>query len=87
MFTLNVPEASISAEEALAVLKVTRPEQASDVQSCTAFAKAQKEQSTMGIVTFSQKIDNMLGDGIPMGKITEFCGVPGVGKTQMRFVV
>uniref|UniRef100_A0A2C9KIX7 DNA repair protein RAD51 homolog 3 n=1 Tax=Biomphalaria glabrata TaxID=6526 RepID=A0A2C9KIX7_BIOGL len=25
----------------------------------------------------------MLGDGIPLGKITEICGAPGLGKTQL----
>ena len=25
----------------------------------------------------------MLGGGIPLGKITEFCGVPGIGKIQL----
>jgi RAD51-like protein 2 len=25
----------------------------------------------------------MLGGGVPVGEVTEFCGVPGVGKTQM----
>ncbi|KAK3083621.1 hypothetical protein FSP39_000413 [Pinctada imbricata] len=42
-----------------------------------------KEQSLPGIVTFSEKIDSMLGGGIPLCKITEFCGAPGIGKTQM----
>eukprot|EP01121_Diplochlamys_sp_Union-15-3_P004648 TRINITY_DN14839_c0_g1_i1.p1 TRINITY_DN14839_c0_g1~~TRINITY_DN14839_c0_g1_i1.p1 ORF type:complete len:147 (-),score=17.80 TRINITY_DN14839_c0_g1_i1:88-528(-) len=27
----------------------------------------------------------MLGGGVPLGKLTEFCGVPGIGKTQMGF--
>ena len=34
------------------------------------------------IMTFSKQIDYMLGGGIPCGSITEFCGVPGIGKTQ-----
>jgi len=32
-------------------------------------------------------MDNMLEgitvNGIPLGKITEFCGPPGIGKTQL----
>ncbi len=28
-------------------------------------------------------IDQLLGGGIMIGKVTEFCGVPGVGKTQL----
>jgi RAD51-like protein 2 len=27
----------------------------------------------------------MLGGGVPIGKLTEFCGVPGIGKTQMGY--
>ena len=29
----------------------------------------------------------MLGGGVPVGKITEFCGAPGVGKTQIGYVL
>eukprot|EP01132_Coremiostelium_polycephalum_P005964 gene5964-7427_t len=37
------------------------------------------------IITFCCDIDSMLNGGIPLNKITEFCGVPGIGKTQMGF--
>jgi RAD51-like protein 2 len=37
-------------------------------------------------VTFSAGVDGMLGGGVPLGKITEICGAPGVGKTQFRYV-
>ena len=30
------------------------------------------------------QVDSMLGGGVPVGKITELCGAPGVGKTQFR---
>lgn len=46
--------------------------------------KAEQEQPF--IVTFSSKVDEMLGGGIAVGKITEFCGAPGIGKTQFRYV-
>lgn len=42
------------------------------------------EQDRPYIVTFSLRVDEMLGGGVPMGKITEFCGAPGIGKTQFR---
>ncbi|KAJ1422732.1 P-loop containing nucleoside triphosphate hydrolase protein [Ochromonadaceae sp. CCMP2298] len=35
------------------------------------------------LITFCQAIDKMLGGGIQTGQITELCGVPGIGKTQM----
>ncbi len=31
------------------------------------------------IITFCKEMDVMLGGGIPIGQITEICGVPGVG--------
>lgn len=43
----------------------------------------QQEQSSGSIVTFCEKFDDMLGGGVPVGKITEFCGAPGIGKTQI----
>ena len=42
------------------------------------------EQAQPFVVTFSAKVDEMLGGGVSMGKITELCGAPGVGKTQFR---
>lgn len=44
------------------------------------------ERSQPLIVTFSSRVDDMLGGGVAMGKITEFCGAPGIGKTQFRSV-
>ena len=43
-----------------------------------------EEQSQGAIVTFCAKLDGMLGGGgVPIGKLTEFCGPPGIGKTQL----
>ena len=49
----------------------------------TALELLQTEQLQNHIVTFSARIDAMLGGGVPVGKITEFCGTPGIGKTQL----
>ena len=35
------------------------------------------------IVTFSQKVDELLGGGIRLGEVTEIAGLPGCGKTQL----
>ncbi|XP_034252829.1 DNA repair protein RAD51 homolog 3 [Thrips palmi] len=43
----------------------------------------QEECTTPGIVTWSEQVDSMLGGGIPLHAITEFCGAPGSGKTQL----
>lgn len=37
-----------------------------------------KWSSLKPIITFCKEIDTMLGGGIPLGQITEICGVPGV---------
>lgn len=43
-----------------------------------------KEESELRtIVTFSSQLDQALGGGVLLGKITELCGAPGVGKTQL----
>lgn len=49
-------------------------------------ALLQEEESRGSIVTFCAKLDAMLGGGVPLGKITEVCGAPGLGKTQLRLV-
>ena len=46
----------------------------------------QQEGVEGSIVTFSAGIDEMLGGGVALGKVTEFCGAPGLGKTQIWWV-
>lgn len=48
--------------------------------------RLRKERSQAGIVTFCAALDEMLGCGVPLGKTTEFCGAPGIGKTQLGYV-
>jgi len=49
----------------------------------TAREGAAKAQSLKPIITFSKSVDTMLGGGFPLGQVTEICGLPGAGKTQM----
>lgn len=52
--------------------------------SLTALDLMLKEEAELrSIVTFSSQLDEALGGGVQLGKITELCGVPGVGKTQL----
>jgi hypothetical protein len=44
------------------------------------------QQPGQQIVTFCAELDRILGGGISCGQVTEFCGVPGVGKTQIGWV-
>jgi RAD51-like protein 2 len=56
------------------------------IEGQTAFSLLEKEVDSTPIITFNQAIDDMLGGGVACGKLTEFCGVPGIGKTQMGYV-
>ncbi|KAM3872249.1 DNA repair protein RAD51 homolog 3 [Diretmus argenteus] len=49
----------------------------------TALELLQQEEELRSIVTFSSALDEALGGGFPVGKTTEICGAPGVGKTQL----
>lgn len=49
----------------------------------TSTTKWQKEFSAKRIVTSSRELDVALSNGIPSGVITQFCGPPGSGKTQI----
>ncbi|XP_053696864.1 DNA repair protein RAD51 homolog 3 [Sabethes cyaneus] len=51
-------------------------------KSCLDIWKEESQQ--LGIVTFCKDLDVALGSsGVPVGQITEFCGPPGSGKTQL----
>lgn len=98
--SLDSLELSISTSEALEILNVVNAHSSSGAHpagdmgvtyplpdsghglSALELLKAEQEQPF--IVTFSSKVDKMLGGGIAAGKITEFCGAPGIGKTQLR---
>lgn len=54
------------------------------VTQLTALDLMLKEEAELrSIVTFSSQLDEALGGGLMLGKITELCGVPGIGKTQL----
>uniref|UniRef100_A0AAQ4QQ84 DNA repair protein RAD51 homolog 3 n=1 Tax=Gasterosteus aculeatus aculeatus TaxID=481459 RepID=A0AAQ4QQ84_GASAC len=77
-------ETSLSQLEALEVLQAVRGETGGGASSSlTALELLQKEEELRSIVTFSSQLDAALGGGLPVGKTTEICGAPGVGKTQL----
>ncbi|XP_078110268.1 DNA repair protein RAD51 homolog 3 [Sander vitreus] len=86
-------EASLTQQEALEVLQAVRREGGGgdeaggggggESSSLTALELLQKEEEMKSIVTFSSQLDAALGGGFPVGKTTEICGAPGVGKTQL----
>lgn len=86
-------EVGISKEEALEVLQIVRcrssgeESQQSDglpsFRKCTALELLEEEHAQGSIITFSSALDEVLGGGVPVAKIMEICGAPGVGKTQL----
>lgn len=78
----------ISQEEADEVLRTLRDDssplqQRAAVQSLTALDLLHQEETWGSIVTFCSELDTVLGGGVLVGKTTEICGVPGIGKTQL----
>ena len=86
---LSIPvvvEACISQEEAVEVLQAVRCEPGQERAAAgrlTALELLGREQELGTIVTFCSALDMALGGGMPVGKTTEVCGAPGVGKTQL----
>nr|XP_019591973.1 PREDICTED: DNA repair protein RAD51 homolog 3 isoform X1 [Rhinolophus sinicus] len=86
-------EVGISKEEALETLQILRREcltnkprpsgTAESGKTCTALDLLEQEHTQSYIITFCSALDNILGGGVPLTKITEICGAPGVGKTQL----
>ncbi|XP_075445893.1 DNA repair protein RAD51 homolog 3 isoform X2 [Ascaphus truei] len=81
-------EAGISKEEALEALQILKREAQSGassqiIQKHTALELLAQEQAQGFVISFCSALDEILGGGVPLTKITEICGAPGVGKTQL----
>jgi RAD51-like protein 2 len=79
-------EAQLTAEEALLALRVALPGAAAAgglPGAESAAAAAARERAARRIITFSPELDAALGGGVAAGQVTEFCGAPGLGKTQL----
>ncbi|KAM4702203.1 DNA repair protein RAD51 homolog 3 isoform 1-T1 [Discoglossus pictus] len=80
-------EAGISKEEAVEVLQIVRGQSQSGTshiaQKYTALELLAQEQAQGFVISFCSALDEILGGGVPLAKITEVCGAPGVGKTQL----
>ena len=60
--------------------------QSSSLTGHSALELLHQEKQQGSIVTFCARVDEMMGGGVALGKVTEFCGAPGLGKTQIRSV-
>ncbi|XP_072909262.1 DNA repair protein RAD51 homolog 3 [Hemitrygon akajei] len=86
-------EVGISKEEALEVLQIVRRKSSGEesqqsaglptFRKCTALELLKEEHAQGSIITFSSALDEILGGGVPVAKVTEICGAPGIGKTQL----
>ncbi|KXZ49172.1 hypothetical protein GPECTOR_23g99 [Gonium pectorale] len=82
-----VSETGLTPEEAHEVLQLlgTKPSGATDWRAGTVSAATLLAASAAAprIVSMCRELDELLGGGVAVGQVTEFCGVPGVGKTQL----
>jgi len=76
-------ELDISADDALMILQSVANPTGETIKSASAKEIYLQVEYSKSIITFSRSIDKLLGGGVPLGQLTEFCGVPGIGKTQM----
>eukprot|EP01012_Entosiphon_sulcatum_P011177 TRINITY_DN16716_c0_g1_i1.p1 TRINITY_DN16716_c0_g1~~TRINITY_DN16716_c0_g1_i1.p1 ORF type:complete len:357 (-),score=48.95 TRINITY_DN16716_c0_g1_i1:9-1079(-) len=93
--TVLSKEAGITHDEAVTVLQVIssstgdtdaaggQKAESAPLRAESALAILERQQQSVSIVTFSQALDDLLGGGVPVGCVTEFCGIPGIGKTQI----
>lgn len=73
----------LSLSDCVNILKILEVSKSCRSTPRTALQVFTKERSSAAIMTFSEKLDIALGGGIHTGMLTEICGVPGVGKTQI----
>jgi|TARA_B100001142_G_scaffold328419_1_gene388465 RAD51-like protein 2 len=78
-------EAGLTNEEASEVMKVVRfgVDGTALAGAKSASELLREETGKLPIYTFSSELDALLGGGVAAGEITELCGCPGIGKTQM----
>uniref|UniRef100_A0AAV1TI48 DNA repair protein RAD51 homolog 3 n=1 Tax=Peronospora matthiolae TaxID=2874970 RepID=A0AAV1TI48_9STRA len=77
-------EAQISVSDAVRVLEIAGKEETSAiVVGQTALDLLQEVTKAKPISTRLLGLDGLLGGGLQRGEVTEFCGGPGTGKTQL----
>ena len=85
----QISEIGVSLEEAVDIIRLVKDETnrnnliKSAGKNKTAFELLQDENIQQYVVTFCERLDTILGGGIPVCQITEVSGIPGSGKTQI----
>lgn len=85
-------DANLSHEEALYVLGLVPGAYGRDLDTSLAGAKSAwellaDEKTRKKISTLCPEFDRIIGGGIVAKEVTEICGVPGVGKTQIGYTM
>ena len=65
------------------MFNVVRPTQ-TEVKGQSALALLECERGQRHVVSFCAGVDMVMGGGVEVGRVTEVCGEPGTGKTQLR---
>jgi RAD51-like protein 2 len=76
-------ELSVTPTEAANILKAVNNVNNPPELHVSALELCRKANTQRPIITFCKALDNLLGGGVQIGQLTEFCGVPGIGKTQL----
>jgi len=76
-------ELSVTPTEAANILKAVNNVNCPPDSSISALELCRKSNVQRPIITFCKSLDQLLGGGVQLGQLTEFCGVPGIGKTQL----
>ena len=76
------------AETVIALSRRQRPtSEGNGVLGQTAASLRKVEKQRRPLITFCKELDRLLGGGVAPAALTEFCGVPGSGKTQLAIQI
>jgi RAD51-like protein 2 len=77
----------ITAAEARAIVRACANQYTPSADGTSASDFLKRRTVHVPISTLCHSLDMLLGGGIASGSITEFCGAPGVGKTQLAMQI
>ena len=82
-----ITDCSLTEEDAEIVLKILTRHKDNVPPSHSGQAVLDREENGTAIMTFSQQLDMALDGGVKCGQVTEICGLPGSGKTQLWYML
>lgn len=81
----RVSDCGISEEDAQCVLGTIDRIRNVVIKPRTGIQVLQEEESSLAVMTFCEELDIALDGGVKCGQLTEICGLPGTGKTQLWY--